>query len=77
VALSVEFKMFRERLSELLVKHTGEFALVCGSELTVYPSHAAAIRAGFTAYGERPFLVKRIDPIQNISPMLRSLLENQ
>lgn len=72
-----EFETYRRRLPELLDRHLGEFALVSGSELTVFPSYAAAIRAGFTAYGEQPFLVKRVDPLQAISPAIRSLIENQ
>jgi len=62
--LDTELRYFNEHRSNLLRDAAGKFALVKGQELIgVFDSENAAIRHGYEALGNVPFLVKQITEV--------------
>lgn len=59
MALEAELETFQKRLPDLLA-HQGQFALIRGNDVTVWPDADAAIDAGYERYGLDQFLVKEI-----------------
>ena len=62
--LEVELEYFEQHRSEYLKTAAGKFALVKGQSLLgIFDSEAAAIRHGFQALGNVPFLVKQVTEV--------------
>ncbi|MEK6798389.1 MAG: hypothetical protein AABZ12_05465 [Planctomycetota bacterium] len=73
MALERELKTYQRELANLL-QHEGRFVLVHGSEVAgVFDTYDDAIRAGYDKYGLDPFLVKRVEAIEQIQSFTRPL----
>ncbi len=69
MALEQELETFQQALPRLLTnpQNRGKFALVHGSEITVWDDLEAGLQAGYERYGVEPFLVQEI--AENIEPV--------
>lgn len=62
--LGREIAYFDAHRAQLLDEAAGEFALVKGDTLAgTYATEIDAIRAGYETFGNEPFLVKQIVPV--------------
>jgi hypothetical protein len=58
------YRWFKQRLPEFLVRHRGEHALLHDSAVTeFYRTSLDAVRAGLTKYGEGNFSVEPVDDV--------------
>ncbi|HSS77922.1 MAG TPA: hypothetical protein VLV54_14420 [Thermoanaerobaculia bacterium] len=65
MALERELETYRTKLPELKGENEGRFVLIKGDQvIDVFSSYDDALKAGYTAFGLKPFLVKRIDAIE-------------
>jgi hypothetical protein len=65
MSLEKELETFRNRLSELRAENEGKFVLIHGSQVVdVFSSYDDAIKAGYDRFGLEPFLVKRIQAME-------------
>ena len=65
--LETEIKTYNEKLSEML-GHVGKFVLIHENTVDGYfESYADALKAGYDAYDEGAFLVKRIAPAEQVA----------
>lgn len=63
--LEKELKTFDEEKEALLKTSVGKYALLKGKELiNVFESQNDAIKAGIEKFGNEPFLVKKIEEIE-------------
>lgn len=73
MALEAELKTYQEHLSELLVDE-GKFALIHGEEVArVFDTYADAIKSGYDKFKLTPFMVKRIEAVEQIQYFTRPL----
>jgi hypothetical protein len=63
MALDKELETYKANLPTLNAEE-GTFALVLGADLEVFRTYDDAIGAGYSRYGLRPFLVKRIQAFE-------------
>ncbi len=63
MALEKELETYKAKLPTLN-KEEGKFALVSDEDLEVFPTYDEAIGAGYSRYGLKPFLVKRIQAFE-------------
>jgi hypothetical protein len=64
-ALQQELRTFEAHRAELLGQALGKFALVHKDQVAgVFDTEADAIREGYRAFGNVPFLVKRIEAVE-------------
>lgn len=63
MALEKELETYKAKLPTLNDEE-GKFALVFGEDLEIFPSYDDAIGAGYSRYGLKPFLVKRIQAFE-------------
>ena len=63
MALEKELETYKAKLPTLNDEE-GKFALVSGEDLEIFPSYDDAIGAGYSRYGLKPFLVKRIQAFE-------------
>ena len=71
--LERELKTFEEKKAELLSTAEGRFALIHESELVgTFNDEQDAIREGYTRFGNVPFLVKKITPVETAASFVNS-----
>lgn len=70
--LEVEIQTYNSKLPELL-SHVGKYVLISGGDIVdYYDAYADALKAGYSQFGENPFMVKRIAPAEQVSFFTRS-----
>lgn len=63
-ALSTELKTYQAKLPNLL-GHQGKFVLIHGEEIVgLFDSYADAMTVGYEKIGLKPFLVRKITPVE-------------
>jgi hypothetical protein len=63
--LKVELETFQKLKKDLIRDHNGKYALIKGDELIgVFESQKDAINTGISKFGSSPFLVKKIEEIE-------------
>ncbi len=63
--LTEELKMYEENKQELVKKASGKYVLIKGSTIIdTFESEKDAIKAGIERFGNVPFLVKKIEEIE-------------
>jgi hypothetical protein len=73
MSLQVEIATYEKHLAELL-KDEGKYVLICADEIAgTFEAYADALKAGYEKYGLKPFLVKRIQAVQQVHFFTRSL----
>jgi len=76
--LAEELAYFREKKDAWLQHHMGKFALVKGRELIDrFTTDKEAYEAGVKAYGEEPFLIKRIveeEPTESLPALMAGVI---
>ena len=71
--LEREIKTSNEQLADLL-QHEGKFVLIHDSEVAgVYDTYSDALKAGYEKFGLKPFLVKKIQAVEQIQYFTRDL----
>lgn len=67
MALELETKTYEQRLPELLAGHNGKYVLIQGTQVAgVFGSYADAVEAGYEQFDLSPFLVKRIQAVEDV-----------
>ena len=70
--LELEIQTYNAKLPEL-VANVGKYVLIHGSDIIdTFDAYADALKAGYTAFGDTPFMVKKIAPAEQISFFTRS-----
>jgi hypothetical protein len=65
MALERELETYRNNLPELKADHEGRFALIRGDQVVdVFSSYDDALKAGYEKFGLKPFLVKKIQAVE-------------
>jgi hypothetical protein len=65
MALERELETYRNKLPELKGENEGRFVLIKGDEvIDVFSSYDDALKAGYTKLGLEPFLVKKIEAVE-------------
>ena len=65
MALEREMETYRNKLPELNGENEGRFVLIKGDQvIDVFSSYDDALKAGYTQFGLQPFLVKKIQAIE-------------
>ena len=66
MALEQELETYREKLPELIAgSNEGKFVLIRGKQLVdVFGTYEDAIKQGYAKFGLNPFLVKRIEAVE-------------
>ncbi len=73
--LQQELKTFEAHRAELNGQAPGKFALVHGSGIRgIFDTEADAIREGYRQFGNVPFLVKRIEPVDTPERFVSNLV---
>ena len=71
--LETESKKYEQELPNLLA-HEGKFILITGSEIVgIYDTYADALNVGYEKCGLKPFLVKKIQAVEEIQFFSRDL----
>ena len=74
MALEQEMKTYQRELPSLL-QHEGKFALIHEDEVAgPYDTYEDALKAGYEKYDLRPFLVKRIQAIEQVQYFTRDFV---
>jgi hypothetical protein len=64
MALETELATYRAKLEELKA-HAGKFVLIRGTEvIDTFSAYDDALKAGYARFGLDPFLVKRIEAVE-------------
>lgn len=72
--LEVELKKYAEVLPSLLSDNEGKFVLICGPEVVgTFASYQDALKIGYEKCGVKPFLVKQISAVAQISYFSRDV----
>jgi hypothetical protein len=65
MALEKELETFRSKLLELKGEHEGKFVLIHGEQVVdFFSSYEDAIKDGYARFGLAPFLVKKIQALE-------------
>jgi hypothetical protein len=65
MALERELATYRNKLPELKGENEGRFVLIKGDQvIDIFTSYDDALKAGYTTFGLDPFLVKKIEAIE-------------
>jgi len=73
MALEKELETFKRELPNLLPME-GRFAVICGDKITgVYVSYEDALKVGYEKCGLNPFLVKKIQAVEQVQYFSRDL----
>ena len=70
MALEKELETYNAKLPSLLGSE-GKFALVSGDQLEIFTSYEDAIQEGYRRHGLTPFMVKRIQSVQQAQLITR------
>lgn len=74
-ALNEEIKIYEKKKNELLKEHEGEFVLIKDSKIIgIFKSSDDAIREGIKKFGNVPFLVKKIERIEQSQNFTSNLI---
>jgi hypothetical protein len=74
MALEKEMQTYERELPNLL-QQEGKFALIHGVEVGgVYDTYEDALKAGYEKYGLGPFLVKRIQAVEQVQFFTRDIV---
>ncbi|HEX4795518.1 MAG TPA: hypothetical protein VH370_17130 [Humisphaera sp.] len=73
MVLEHELKTYEQKLPELLADE-GKFVLIHESEVAgCFGTYEDAIRAGYTRYGLKTFLVKQIHAVEQVQYFMRPI----
>lgn len=72
MALEKELETYQKKLPELQGDE-GKFALVHGDDMSVFETYEDAINAGYQRYRLEPFLVKKIQAVEQVQFVTRAL----
>jgi hypothetical protein len=65
MALEREMETYRNRLPELKGENEGRFVLIQGEEVVdIFTSYEDALKVGYEKFGLDPFLVKKIEAVE-------------
>ena len=65
MALEKELETYRNNLPELKAENEGRFVLIKGDQVVdIFSSYDDALKAGYTQFGLQPFLVKKIQAVE-------------
>lgn len=71
MALEKEIATYNARLAEL-IQHEGKYVLIHGEEVVdTYTSYEDAVKAGYNLFKLEPFLVKRIETVEQVQLISR------
>ena len=75
MALEKELETFKRELPNLLAQNgEGKFVVICGEEVTgIYEAYADALKVGYEKCGLNPFLVKKIQAVEQVQYFSRDL----
>jgi hypothetical protein len=72
--LDAELRVFRERLPAWLAHDVGRYALIKDEEVcSPYDAQTDVIQIGYESWGNAPFLVKLIQPVELPARFTRSI----
>ncbi len=75
MALDREIQTYQKELPNLL-QHEGKFVLIHETQVAgFYETYEDAIKAGYEKFALKPFLVKRIQAVEQIQYFTRDLIE--
>lgn len=63
--LEKELEVYKNKLPELK-ENEGKFAVIHGEQVEVFDTYEDAVKAGYKEFGLEPFLVKRIQSIEQV-----------
>lgn len=73
MALERELEAYKRELPNLLASE-GKFVVICGDQVTgIYSSYEDALKIGYEKCGLKPFLVKRIQAVEQVQYFTRDL----
>lgn len=73
--LKKELETFAKNKPELLSDHTGKYALIKDDKIIrIFESQNDAIKTGFEMFGNKPFLVKKIEAIEQTQNFTSNLI---
>jgi hypothetical protein len=73
MALEKELEIFRSKLPELKGEHEGKFVLIHDEQVVdFFSSYEDAIKDGYARFGLEPFLVKKIQALEQAAVLLLS-----
>ena len=73
MALEHEIKTYQRELNSLL-EHQGKYVLIHKDEVNgIYDTYADALKAGYEKYELAPFLIKRIEAVEEIQSFTRAV----
>jgi hypothetical protein len=73
MALERELKTYLNKLPELKADQEGRFVLIQGDQVVdVFSSYDDALKAGYEKFGLNPFLVKKIQAVEQAQFISRS-----
>ncbi|HET9211704.1 MAG TPA: hypothetical protein VFR03_14955 [Thermoanaerobaculia bacterium] len=65
MALEREMETYRKRLPELKGENEGRFVLIQGDKVVdIFTSYEDALKVGYEKFGLNPFLVKKIEAVE-------------
>jgi hypothetical protein len=65
MALEREIETYRSKLPELKGENEGRFVLIKGDQVVdIFTSYEDALKAGYEKFGLDPFLVKKIEAVE-------------
>lgn len=74
MALEQELKTYEAKLHELLPDNAGKFVLIQGEQVAgVWDTYQDALKAGYEKFKLTPFLVKRIQGVEQVQFFTRDL----
>lgn len=74
-ALEEELKTYESKKEGLLVKYTGKYVLIKGSEvIDIFETEKDALRIGIEKFGNEPFLVKKIEKTEQTQNFASNLI---
>ena len=72
MALEKEIETYEKKLHSELLAHEGQFVVIQGEEIAGYAdSYSDALRLGYGKFSLSPFLVKRIQAVEQVQFVAR------
>lgn len=70
--LQKELNTFKKKKKELISEAKGQFVLIKGNEvIDTFKSYEDALSEGYKKFGNEPFLVKEVSPIEEVNYFTR------
>jgi len=67
MALEKELETYKKNLPQLRAQHEGKFVLIHGDEVVdTFSTYEDAIKSGYQKFKTEPFLVKRIQAVEQV-----------